>query len=568
MAWVIWGEGISAFAVGRQDLAALNRLTDMAVTKGSGMLATFNYNPVDRPLGLSGNRMAAREVINAGTTINRSVNYYYDNRYRLAKEELVSGTKTGTVDYGPQTGNPGTGYDAVGNRRSRVVNVIPAVTGFGTVNATFNTKDWLTGSTYDLNGNTTLEAVPSNLAGTPVSPTTTADTYDFENHLIQRVGGGTTVQMVYDGDGNRLWKTVSAGTSTDTRYYLVDDRNASGYAQVVEELVTESGVITLSRVYTYGHSLVSQWQSGGSSGTTFYYGYDGHGNVRFLLDGTGAITDTYTYDAFGVLLDKTGSTANNYLYCGEQYDFELGTYYLRARYMNPGTGRFWTMDTFGGEQEDPLSLHKYLYCRGNPVDGIDPSGHGETVIEFNIAGALAASLAAFSIGVVWEARTHAIGNLIKAVATDAASIGDSFIEIAKSTIRSAGKTLEGLIEEAKSIANLRNLPVKVIPMPHFIIPAIASHITSAQTIKPSYLTRTTSAKAILNRAAAIAKIPRAGTGYSLDEYPFASSTQGGLGASVAAVPWWQNAVQGGIIGACYVTEKITPGTPYWVVVTP
>jgi hypothetical protein len=32
-----------------------------------------------------------------------------------------SGIETGTVDYGPQTGNPGTGYDAVGNRRSRVV---------------------------------------------------------------------------------------------------------------------------------------------------------------------------------------------------------------------------------------------------------------------------------------------------------------------------------------------------------------------------------------------------------------------------------------------------------------
>jgi len=32
---------------------------------------------------------------------------------------------------------------------------------------------------------------------------------------------------------------------------------------------------------------------------------------------------------------QDGSTANNYMYCGEQYDYELGTYYLRARYMNP-----------------------------------------------------------------------------------------------------------------------------------------------------------------------------------------------------------------------------------------
>jgi len=32
------------------------------------------------------------------------------------------------------------------------------------------------------------------------------------------------------------------------------------------------------------------------------------------------------------------------------------------------------MDTFEGHQEDPLSLHRYLYCQVNPVNGWDPSG--------------------------------------------------------------------------------------------------------------------------------------------------------------------------------------------------
>lgn len=47
----------------------------------------------------------------------------------------------------------------------------------------------------------------------------------------------------------------------------------------------------------------------------------------------------------------------------------------RARYYKPETGRFWTMDTFDGHSEDPLSLHKYLYCRNSPIDRIDPSGN-------------------------------------------------------------------------------------------------------------------------------------------------------------------------------------------------
>ena len=48
---------------------------------------------------------------------------------------------------------------------------------------------------------------------------------------------------------------------------------------------------------------------------------------------------------------------------------------LRARYMNAATGRFWTRDAFEGGQEDPLSLHRYLYVSDDPVNGTDPSGY-------------------------------------------------------------------------------------------------------------------------------------------------------------------------------------------------
>ncbi len=37
-------------------------------------------------------------------------------------------------------------------------------------------------------------------------------------------------------------------------------------------------------------------------------------------------------------------------------------YGLHARYLNPNTGRFWTMDSYEGSTFDPLTLHKYLYC--------------------------------------------------------------------------------------------------------------------------------------------------------------------------------------------------------------
>ena len=70
------------------------------------------------------------------------------------------------------------------------------------------------------------------------------------------------------------------------------------------------------------------------------------------------MTNTATY-AFGEL-----SRSPSY-YRGEQYDSDLGLYYLRARYYNPATGRFLSRDPLDGQFWDPKTLHKYLYA-GKP----------------------------------------------------------------------------------------------------------------------------------------------------------------------------------------------------------
>jgi RHS repeat-associated protein len=65
------------------------------------------------------------------------------------------------------------------------------------------------------------------------------------------------------------------------------------------------------------------------------------------------------------------------MYRGEQYDPDLGLYYLRARYYNSLTGRFLSRDPEAGKPVDPKTLHKYLYAGGDPVNRIDPSGRFE-----------------------------------------------------------------------------------------------------------------------------------------------------------------------------------------------
>jgi RHS repeat-associated protein len=108
---------------------------------------------------------------------------------------------------------------------------------------------------------------------------------------------------------------------------------------------------------------------------TLNYTFDLAGNVSSIYSSSqhGA-SMSYTYDAFGNLLSSPGPTPNNYLYRGEQYDPDLGLYYLRARYYNPQTGRFMSRDPDNGHIGYPNTLHKYLYAGGDPINRLDPTG--------------------------------------------------------------------------------------------------------------------------------------------------------------------------------------------------
>gem|GEM_PF-4051308 len=310
---------------------------------------------------------------------HRTAWYTYDNLGRL-KTETVTGSiqdgKNGTVTYG---------YDSVGNRQTRSSSLS------GVTNQAFgyDANDRLNGDQYDSNGNTKSAPVsqPSTLNSQQVLGT---DDYDSENRLKQRTGtNGSTVRLVYDGDGNRICEIVAG----QIKSYLIDDRNLTGYAQVVEEIVNGS----VNHTYTYGLDLISQDQHNAATNSwhASFYAYDGRGTVRFLSDETGAVTDTYTYDAFGTLITATGSTNNRSLYSDEQFDPNLGLYYLRARLMNPLTGRFWTQDSFEGYHDDPKTLHKYVYANVDPISGSDPGGN-MTLTEATVTTGIISHLALMS----------------------------------------------------------------------------------------------------------------------------------------------------------------------------
>ena len=400
------------------------------VTYPNGLQSTLTYDTLNRVTALNnaaasytytldgtvGNRTGVTERL---TTLPsaRTVGWNYDGIYRLTNENITAdpNSKTGTVAYA---------LDPVGNRLSQTA----SIPGIPTASFAYDADDRiLTTESYDANGNTTASG-------------SRTFTYDFANRLKSMTASGSPgVTLTYDGDGNRVMKTVG----TTTTRYLVDDLNPTGYAQVVEEI----GGAGVQRTYTYGLQRISQNRIVSGAGMPSFYGYDGGGSVRVLTDVTGTVTDTYDYDAWGNAVNTTGSTPNVYLYRGEQYDPDLGLYYLRARYFNPLTGRFLTRDPYetcgcsacrcaacgrASYLRDPGKLHKYLYAAADPVARIDPSGREELVDQALLIGAI--TLPVVVAAVNYEQKTHAFGNLLVASASSIGGIWEQtlcYLQFAK-----------------------------------------------------------------------------------------------------------------------------------------
>jgi RHS repeat-associated protein len=93
------------------------------------------------------------------------------------------------------------------------------------------------------------------------------------------------------------------------------------------------------------------------------------GSTRALLGSSGAIVGTYAYDPYGRVIASSGTVTTPIQYAGGYPDTETGFSYLRARYYDPATAQFLTVD--------PLvdaTFAAYYYGSDNPVNFTNPSG--------------------------------------------------------------------------------------------------------------------------------------------------------------------------------------------------
>jgi RHS repeat-associated protein len=239
-------------------------------------------------------------------------------------------------------------YDAVGNR----------TTGGSVVNAGNQlTADATHSYQYDENGNLTRKTL---LATGNFSQYT----YDAENRLtkVEEFAAGNPTPMFtstyrYDGLGRRIEKVANG----QTKRYVYDGEDI---------LLEYDGANVLQARYTHGPGIDEPIAVTKGS-NTFFYHQDGLGTVTDLTDSTGATAKSYSYDAYGNIVDQTGTVEQPYTYTGRELDAESGLYYYRARYYDPTSGRFLQKDPIGFSGGD-LTLYKYV--GNNPVRWVDPLG--------------------------------------------------------------------------------------------------------------------------------------------------------------------------------------------------
>ena len=191
---------------------------------------------------------------------------------------------------------------------------------------------------------------------------------------IERVENGRTEYLLdhnnATGYGQTLIETVknAAGQATQRTSFTF---GADEITQTVSTLNPATGAVTATATHAFGHdghgSVRVLFDAAAAVNQVFTY--SAYGEFLAIHNGAGVRTS-----GSAAALANPADALTKQLYNGENLDSRTGLYNFRARFYSPNSGRFDRLDPFAGSMHDPRTLHKYLYVHADPVQGIDPSG--------------------------------------------------------------------------------------------------------------------------------------------------------------------------------------------------
>ena len=308
------------------------------IIRPNGVESTYAYNSVGRVTSITHTK---------GATTLLSFSYTYDDAGRRNSVTTPQGTESYTDDeLGRLTqvsypGGPSVSYtyDAAGNRKTET-------RGGSTTNYDYDTA----GQLVTVGNKTFAYDAAGNLTGAGSD----SFTWDYDNRLTSATVGTHSASYIYDGDGVRTRATVDGNQAN----YLVD---------------TQDGLPTLvddgSKAYLHADGVLSEI---GPGGATQLLG-DALGSVRGLADTNGTLVGSRSYESFGSTTTASGASSL-FGFAGEPAD-ATGLVYLRARSLDPGTGRMLSPDSVQPGAPGTQGYNLYAYAANNPTTWTDPTGH-------------------------------------------------------------------------------------------------------------------------------------------------------------------------------------------------
>lgn len=309
---------------------------------------SYSYNNADQLTGIQ---------MNQGTTVLASLNYTRDPAGQLTNETQTGLPGATSTDYtytpNEQLATAGTNSYSYDNARN--ITQLDSQSGYQ-----YNNGNQLTSSPIGTYG---YDNLGERTSYTPTGGTSTDYTYNQAGQLTSvNAPARNAVTYAYDGAG--LLSSETSGVTTNQFAW-----NATSSLPL---LLTDGHTS-----YIYGPDEVPIEQVA-DDGTVSYLHHDQLGSTRLMTDHTGSEIGAETYSPYGLLANSTGSASSPFGYAGQYTDPLSGLQYDRARFYDPTTAQFLSIDPL--QQE---TWQAYGYANNNPVSTIDPSGAIgiDTVIE-------------------------------------------------------------------------------------------------------------------------------------------------------------------------------------------
>lgn len=222
---------------------------------------------------------------------------------------------------------------------------------------------------------------------------------------------------VYSYDGNL--KRVKSDLDGVIHYNVYD---STGTLVHVEKGQDGTGFAGEQTDYLRGAGMAIARSENGKRIIYMHSDHLGSNAVQTSGSSSGGVITNVRYSPYGELLTDASAYNNDQAgFTGHIRDSATGLNYMQARYHDPVSGRFLSVDAmdFMGSGGNPQYFNRYAYTFNDPVNNLDPDGNVvETAWDAaNVAMGVASFSANAAAGNVVGATVDAVGIVVDTAAT-------------------------------------------------------------------------------------------------------------------------------------------------------